>query len=114
LKFLFLLVEGKKKTAKRNVYERDSKIKRATIKIHGLRCMVCGFDFEEFYGLLGHGHIIAHHLTPVSEFEGLRKVDPETDMAVVCSNCHSMIHQDKGYTIPLDVLKAIVEKQRAI
>ena len=105
-------IEGRKRFVYKTEYERDPKIRNATIRIHGFRCMVCDFDFEEFYGVLGRGYIQAHHLIPISASDGPRSVDPKTEIAVVCSNCHSMIHRDRKFAIPLDVLKGIVEKQR--
>jgi len=66
-------------------------------RVQGTRCRVCGFDFEEVYGDLGKGFIEAHHLTPISELAGrVVSRDPQTDFAVLCSNCHSMIHRQES------------------
>lgn len=57
-----------------------------------LSCDVCGFDFEQEYGELGAGYIEAHHTVPVSQLNG----DTQTqlsDLALVCSNCHRMLHR---------------------
>lgn len=61
----------------------------------GYICEACGFDFEEFYGDLGHQYIEAHHLKPYSDLGPgkLRKLDLATDFAVLCANCHKMIHR---------------------
>jgi hypothetical protein len=58
----------------------------------GYRCEVCDFDFSERYGVLGKDHIIAHHLIPLSS---RRKPTITTldDIALVCDNCHSMLHR---------------------
>ena len=38
--------------------------------------------------------IEAHHLVPISLFKGqVVKLDPKLDFAVLCSNCHRMIHK---------------------
>jgi 5-methylcytosine-specific restriction enzyme A len=52
----------------------------------------CGFDFGERYGELGVGYAHVHHLVPLKEApaDG-RKVRLE-ELAVVCPNCHAMIH----------------------
>jgi 5-methylcytosine-specific restriction protein A len=73
---------------------RNSAAARAAKKHHGHVCQVCAFDFEKAYGPLGHQYIEAHHLTPFSELdERPKKIDPATDYAVVCSNCHRMLHR---------------------
>lgn len=45
--------EGKKKVYYTTKYERSTKNREAAIRIHGTKCMICGFDFEEKYGELG-------------------------------------------------------------
>ncbi len=56
------------------------------------RCEVCGLTFEKVYGDIGREHIVAHHLKPI----GARKRASMTrldDIALVCSNCHDMLHR---------------------
>lgn len=64
-------------------------------KYHGTICQACGFDFGKKYGDLGHGFIEAHHLRPLGSLEEGKvvKYDVATDFAVLCSNCHRMIHR---------------------
>jgi 5-methylcytosine-specific restriction protein A len=75
--------------------ERNQKLAREAKKIHGYTCQVCGINFEDMYGLLGKNYIEAHHLTPFSELPENEVVNlsPEKDFAVICSNCHSMLHR---------------------
>ncbi len=74
---------------------RREKIKEALAKNGGrLICEVenCGFNFKERYGALGEGYAQVHHLAPLSSAPiGGRTVKLE-DLAVVCANCHVMIH----------------------
>lgn len=102
--------EGGKNQRFSNYYERNPKLRMAAIQYHGTKCMVCGFDFEEIYGERGAGYIEAHHLRPISSIEGKAKVDPKTDMAVVCSNCHRMIHRRKNKILSLEELKSLIKK----
>lgn len=61
---------------------------------HGYACEACGLDMEELYGPLGHQYIEAHHLVPVHELKGrVVQRDPALDFAVLCPNCHRMIHR---------------------
>jgi 5-methylcytosine-specific restriction protein A len=77
--------------------ERDNSInkkkKEATLRETGkLECEVCNFDFNQKYGELGFGYIECHHKVPLSKLdsEGTTKL---TDLALVCSNCHRMLHK---------------------
>jgi len=60
-----------------------------------LRCEVpgCGFDFEERYGELGRGFAHVHHLLPLATLDS-PVVTTLEDLAIVCANCHAMIHRD--------------------
>ncbi|MEK7395496.1 MAG: HNH endonuclease, partial [Candidatus Poribacteria bacterium] len=79
------------------------------ISLHGTKCMACDFDFEKKYGERGKGFIEIHHIKPVSELGGNTKVDPATDLVVVCSNCHRMIHRKKNKVLSLEELKKIIQ-----
>lgn len=59
-------------------------------------CEVCGFDFYLNYGKLGEDFIEAHHTKAVSEMQENEKTRIE-DIAMVCSNCHSMLHRRKPW-----------------
>jgi 5-methylcytosine-specific restriction protein A len=54
-----------------------------------------GFEFTSRYGELGRGYIEAHHLRPLGELEEGVPIRYEVakDFAVLCSNCHRMIHR---------------------
>jgi 5-methylcytosine-specific restriction protein A len=80
------------------VRERDRKIidakKKKVLKDKGeLKCEACDFDFEKTYGEMGKGYIECHHLIPLSNFQ-VNKETKIDDLALLCSNCHRMIHKD--------------------
>ncbi len=109
-------IEGQSKLAIHMRYERDSrlikKIKENAIKSNPmLNCEVCGFSFYEKYGALGQGFIEAHHINPLSETKETKTT--KDDIALVCSNCHKMIHRGisklEGNTIlTLNELKEMI------
>ena len=101
--------EGKKKVYYTTKYERSTKNREAAIRIHGTKCMICGFDFEEKYGELGKGYIEVHHIKPLSEIDEEVVVNPETDLICVCSNCHRMLHRFRSYIVSVEELIQIVE-----
>lgn len=96
--------EGREKIRRHVVYERSRKNRTKAIELHGTRCKVCGFSFNEVYGGdLARDFIEIHHLESISERQ--RKVDPESDIVPVCSNCHSMLHRDRSRIVTLEELK---------
>lgn len=58
----------------------------------GLCCEVCGFDFSAAYGAFGDGFCEVHHLVPISASSELITTTLN-DLAVLCSNCHRIIHR---------------------
>jgi hypothetical protein len=52
----------------------------------------CGFDFFERYGEIGSGYAQVHHLRPLAKADKHGQKTRLKDLAVVCANCHSMIH----------------------
>ena len=75
--------------------ERNRTAARQAKKFHGTRCQACDLDFGERYGEIGIGFIEAHHLRPIATLEEGIPVnyDVAADFAVLCSNCHRMIHR---------------------
>ncbi|OSJ36485.1 hypothetical protein BSZ19_04070 [Bradyrhizobium japonicum] len=75
--------------------ERNGAAAKAAKQLHGTICQACGLDFTSRYGDLGKGFIEAHHLKPISTLEEGVPVsyNVSTDFAVLCSNCHRMIHR---------------------
>ena len=92
--------EGKEKYRLHRSLERDTSIGKKAKELRldevgELRCDACGFSFSDFYGELGAGFIEAHHKVPVSSLKGKRKTKIE-EMALVCSNCHRMLHSGEN------------------
>ncbi len=102
--------EGSARKRFTNHFERNRKLRSAAIAIHGTQCMGCGFDFAEYYGERGLGYIEVHHLNPVSTLADHQKVDPKTDMIVLCANCHRMVHRASENILSLSELKQIIRK----
>ncbi|MCD8485664.1 MAG: HNH endonuclease [Desertifilum sp.] len=86
------LVEGSVFQITINAYERNPEARRRCIEHYGTSCCVCGFSFEEKFGLVAQGFIHVHHLKPLSEIQEEYEIDPITDLRPVCPNCHAMIH----------------------
>ncbi len=107
--------EGKKVFGWHTRKERNARAgqvaKNLRLKEEGdLQCDVCGFSFQRVYGDLGLGFIEAHHKVPLKKFRKEQKIRV-TDLALLCSNCHSMVHRTDPLTT-IDKLKAILKASR--
>ena len=102
--------EGKKKEFYISKYERNSINRRNAIRIHGTKCMICGFDFEAFYGEAGRSVIEVHHVKPLSEVGEEVVINPETDLVCLCSNCHRIVHKKKNGVYTVDEVREMIKK----
>ena len=75
--------------------ERNRTAAKNAKKYHGTICQTGDLDFTKRYGSIGQGFIEAHHLKPIGSLEeGVAvKYDVASDFAVLCANCHRMIHR---------------------
>jgi hypothetical protein len=80
--------------------------RRAMSRDGHLACQVCNFDFSKVYGDLGCDFIEAHHTIPLSQLDGVRETRIE-DLALVCSNCHRMLHRRRPW-LGMKDLKAVL------
>jgi putative restriction endonuclease len=108
-------VEGKKKLRQHVIRERNPKVirlaKEKFKRENGGRlfCEICGFDFYEVYGEIGEDFIEGHHTIPVSELEEGQLTRIE-DIALVCSNCHRMLHRRRPW-LTKEQLKDLIKKE---
>jgi 5-methylcytosine-specific restriction protein A len=103
--------EGKVVERKHKVRERNSQVvilaKQRFKSLNGrLYCQICGFDFEKVYGIVGHDFIEAHHTIAVSEMNDDHKTKVE-DFAMLCSNCHRMLHKKRPWLTMKDLTKVL-------
>ena len=103
------LVEGAKRTITVNSYERSTAARQKCLDAHGYKCVICGFDFEERYGLIGKNYIHVHHVVPVSEVGSEYEINPEEDLVPICPNCHAMIHSTRP-ALGIDQLKEYMKE----
>lgn len=112
--FLLDSTEGKKIAYYVTKYERNPKYRELAIKIHGLTCQICGFNFEEKYGELGKGYIEVHHKNPLFSLDEEIVPNPETDMICVCSNCHRMLHRHRNTITTFEELVEIIKNNNQL
>lgn len=93
--------EGAVKQGFHKYRERDrglakDKKKNALNELGKLECEVCCFDFYKEYGEIGKTFIECHHIIPLHAVKNETETTLE-DLALVCSNCHRMIHSKKEW-----------------
>lgn len=101
--------EGEKRKYYVSYYERNPINRQKAIEKLGLRCEVCKMRFDEVYGNLGKGFIHVHHKKPISKVNKSFRPDIEKDFAILCPNCHSMVHRPKDKTLSVEDLKRIYD-----
>ncbi len=72
---------------------RDAKIAQVKEANGGrLPCQACGFEFYERYGEIGRDYAQVHHLKPLNDLTKPSRTRL-SDLAVLCANCHVMVHR---------------------
>lgn len=89
----FSVIERKRHRQHQRI-ERNSSAAAEVRRLRGFRCEVCEFAFEDVYGALGQDFIEVHHKRPLASIDAGVEVEfGLDDFAVLCSNCHRMIHR---------------------
>lgn len=85
---------------------RNKKISISKSKGIPIACEVCAFDYGEVYGSRGKDYIEVHHVLPLHA-SGPTQTRLQ-DLALICANCHRMIHRGKHWLTPHQ-LKELIE-----
>jgi hypothetical protein len=108
----FEFVEGTQNTAERQFFARNRLLRETAIQKFGVKCTVCGFDFESKYGVWGRGYIEVHHLETMAS-RGATSSGTEgwttsvNDVRPLCANCHRMAHR-RSPPLSIDELKRLI------
>lgn len=75
--------------------ERTSKYARFAKAHHGSKCQACEMSFANTYGDFAGDFIEAHHRVPHAQLKSgdEKRLSTPDKFAVLCSNCHRMIHR---------------------
>ena len=106
--------EGKEKYRLHRLKERSRELVTLAKKKYKLvnpkmNCQICTFSFIECYGEIGADFIEAHHVFPISALTKETKIRIE-DLAMVCSNCHRMLHRRRPWLTLEDLSKLLTKK----
>lgn len=103
--------EGAVLTRLHRTRERNGRLveakKRTVLREAGrLSCEACGFSFAVAYGDIGMAFIECHHRRPLSDL-GERQRTSLDDLALLCANCHRMIHVGRPW-LTVEELRGVV------
>ena len=117
-----LIEEGAETITERKSRKRSQRLKAIVISSYKrdhrgrVFCTVCNFDFGKKYGVHGRGFIEAHHTSPIHakdvRGEQVRLSDALSKIALVCSNCHRMIHRKSRKMLTIPALRKLVEQHK--
>jgi 5-methylcytosine-specific restriction enzyme A len=103
--------EGKELFRQHRVRERDSSLtfekKLDALKNGNLKCEVCSFSFQDAFD---QDYIECHHKIPIYKGERVTRLE---DLALVCSNCHRMLHRKiNGDFLTIEQLSKLITKRK--
>jgi 5-methylcytosine-specific restriction protein A len=105
--------EGRLLTRMHRVRERNRELvkrKRDVVlrETGRLAYEACGFDFNDKYGEHGRGFIEVHHVLPLYALTPGSRTRIQ-DLAVLCANCHRMIHAKSKWLTLLQLKGLLAE-----
>lgn len=107
-------IEENKKKRLHEKFDRRGDTSLKVKKRKGYKCEACGLMLIEKYGELGKEYIEAHHLKAFSALsEGKIFLSIDKDFAVLCPNCHRMIHRLPDPS-DIEMLKRIINENKKL
>ena len=112
----YSVAEGRELLRLHRTRERSHRLvarkKRSVLFEFGrLVCEACDFDFSAAYGSRGDGFAECHHTQPISQ-SALDRRTRLSELAVVCANCHRMLHRRPWVSVP--DLQELVRSRRGV
>jgi len=91
--------------------KRDQRLKReALVDADGI-CAVCSVDYKAVLGGKGVRVLQVHHKNQLSQ-KDTPKLNTVADLAVVCANCHALIHLNRKQALTVGALKALLKNSQ--
>lgn len=84
--------------------QRNPRLRRTALARAKGVCEVCHVNYRAVAGGLGERCLVVHHKNQLKDIDQPVETRVE-DLAVVCANCHMMIHSDREKAMKLHVLR---------
>jgi hypothetical protein len=99
-------MEGQLREAVSLRYGRNGALRSAALAQARGICEGCRVDFSVLFGGLGGSTLQVHHKEPVSG-RSKPSITSINELAVLCANCHCIVHARGGSPMPIEELRAL-------
>lgn len=104
-------LEGIAREVNAVVMSRNSGLRDRVLRESGGTCEACGVNFSNLLRGRALRALQVHHRKQVALLDAPALNGPE-DLAVVCANCHSIIHADLTRAMPVEHLRTLWDEAR--
>lgn len=91
--------------------KRDRKLRNQAMENSDGKCEACGKDYSKVLNQMGLRCLQVHHRKQLARNKAPR-ITKLSDLAIVCANCHSLIHFDPKKALQVAKLKAMLRGSR--
>jgi len=88
--------------------KRDQKLKRAAFRAANGVCSVCDVDYSKILKGAGVRVLQVHHKQQLGQMDTPR-LNSLDDLAVVCANCHALLHVNPKRALKVEALKSMLD-----
>ena len=104
-------LEGMAKEYRTVVRSRSGALRETALRAsHGV-CEACGIDFSALLDGFAARVLQVHHKHQLA-YSSDKTISTLADLAVVCANCHSLVHAERERPMPVENLRALWQKSR--
>jgi len=104
-------VEGVRREVVGSMQGRNRGLRQSALNRANGVCASCGKNYAKVLSGLGLRVLQVHHRKQLSALK-TPKINTVKDLAVVCANCHMLIHSDIKRAIPVETLAAMLRRYR--
>jgi len=101
-------LEGRQREYSAISRSRNGALRQAALQAAHGTCAACAKNFASLLGGLGSAVLEVHHRRQLSSYE-VPAVTSIEELAVVCANCHALIHSDPKTALSVEALRAMFE-----
>lgn len=91
---------------------RSGALRKQALEVANGVCAACGIDYKKVLKGKGVRVLQVHHIKQLASTDAPR-VTKLGDLAVVCANCHMLIHSNPNIAISVERLKKSIEQSRS-
>lgn len=104
-------IEGIMTESRRRSRSRNTKLRAAKLAASRGVCEACGVRYRNVSGIAGTRVLTVHHRHQLSAYDTPRTTSID-HLAVLCANCHMLVHADPHKALPVEELARRLGKVR--